>query len=45
MAVDNEDALKLYFDLFGSQFMDKLPNFVRINKADKHALHEEINKL
>ena len=45
MAVDNEDALKLYFDLFGSEFMDKLPNPVRINKADKHNFHEEINKL
>ena len=39
MNVDTEDALRQYFDLFGSQFMDKLPNPVRINKGDKHALH------
>lgn len=39
MAVDNEEALKLYFDLFGSEFMDKLPNPVKVNKADKHAFH------
>lgn len=45
MAVDNEESLKLYFDLFGSEFMDKLPNPVKINKSDKHGLHEEINKL
>ena len=45
MTVENEDALRQYFDLFGSQFMDKLPNPVRINKGDKHMLHDEINKL
>ena len=45
MNVDTEEALKPYFDLFGSEFMDKLPNPVRLAKNDKHGLHEEINKL
>lgn len=40
MNIDTEDALKQYFDLFGSEFMDKLPNYVKINKGDKHALHD-----
>lgn len=43
--VDTEEAFRQYFDLFGSEFMDKLPNPVKINKSDKHALHEEIGKL
>lgn len=43
--VDTEESLRQYFDLFGSEFMDKLPSFVRINKGDRHGLHEEINKL
>ena len=45
MNVDTEDALKQYFDLFGSEFMDKLPNAVKITKSDKHNFHEEVNKL
>ena len=45
MSVDSEDALRQYFDLFGSEFMDKLPNPVRIPKNDKHMLHDEISKL
>lgn len=43
--VDNEESLRQYFDLFGSEFMDKLPTPIKINKSDKHAFHEEINKL
>ena len=39
MNVDTEEALKQYFDLFGSEFMDKLPNPVRIPRGDKHMLH------
>lgn len=43
--IDTEDALHQYFDLFGSDFMDKLPTPFRANKSDKHALNEEISNL
>ena len=45
MNVDTEEALKQYFELFGSEFMDKLPTPTKIIKSDKHAFHEEIGKL
>lgn len=43
--IDTEEALHQYFDLFGSDFMDKLPTPFRANKNDKHALNEEISNL
>lgn len=43
--IDTEEALHQYFDLFGSEFMDKLPTAFKINKNDKHGLNEEISNL
>lgn len=43
--IDTEEALHQYFDLFGSEFMDKLPTPFRVNKNDRHALNEEISNL
>lgn len=37
--IDTQEALHQYFDLFGSEFMDKLPNPFKANKNDKHALN------
>ena len=43
--MDTEEALKQYFDLFGSEFMDKLPAPYKVNKNDKYNFNEEITKL
>lgn len=40
--IDTEEALRQYFDLFGLDFMDKLPTPFKANKQDKHAFNEEI---
>lgn len=37
--IDTQEALHQYFDLFGSEFMDKLPTPFKTNKNDKHALN------
>lgn len=37
--IDTQEALHQYFDLFGSEFMDKLPTPFKANKNDKHALN------
>jgi hypothetical protein len=43
--IDTEESLHQYFDLFGSEFMDKLPTPFKVNKNDKHGLNEEISNL
>lgn len=43
--VDSEEIFRQYFDLFGSEFMDKVNPTVKLSKNDKHTLHEEIRKL
>lgn len=45
MNIDNEEILHQYFDLFGSEFMDKLPTPFKANKSDRHAINEEIATL
>lgn len=42
ISIDSQESLHQYFDLFGSEFMDKLPAPFRAARSDKHALHEEI---
>ena len=37
--IDTQEALHQYFDLFGSEFMDKLPTPFKPNKNDKHGLN------
>ena len=43
--IDTEETLHPYFDLFGSEFMDKLPTPFKVNKNDRHGLNEEIYNL
>ncbi len=45
ISIDSEETFRQYFDLFGSEFMDKLPTPYKPNKNDKHTLNDEITKL
>jgi hypothetical protein len=43
VTIDTEDSLRQYFDLFGSDFMDKVPSQVKLNRQDKVQLLKEID--
>lgn len=40
ISIDSEETFRQYFDLFGSEFMDKLPTLYKPNKNDKHTLND-----
>lgn len=43
LLVDSEEALHQYFDLFGPEFMERLPSSVKLSKHDKYTYYEEIS--
>lgn len=45
MVIDSQEGLHQYFDLFGSEFMDKLPTPFKATRSERQIINDEIATL